>query len=44
MSNTDKYLSSMYFDSKRSGSYGGVERLYNDVKTEGINDISCKKS
>ena len=43
MSDIDKYLASVYFDPKRSGSYGCVERLYNDVKTEGLHDISREK-
>lgn len=30
--NIDQYLSSIYFDPKRSGSFGGVDRLYNEVE------------
>ena len=39
----DEYLSSVYYDSKRSGGFGGVDRLYNDVKKEGKFDISRAK-
>ncbi len=28
----DTYLSSVYYNPKRTGGFGGVERLYNDVK------------
>ena len=30
----DDYLTSVYYDSKRSGGLGGVDRLYDDVKKE----------
>lgn len=30
----DEYLTSVYFDPKRSGSFGGAEALYRDVKNE----------
>ena len=36
----DEYLSSVYYDSKRSGGFGGVDRLYDDVKKEGKYKIS----
>ncbi len=36
----DTYLSSVYYNPKRSGGFGGVERLYNDVKKDGKFDIS----
>ena len=36
----DEYLTQLYYNPKRSGSFGGVERLYNDVKKEGKYDIS----
>jgi transposase InsO family protein len=39
----DEYLSSVYYDSKRAGGLGGVERLYRDVKEEGKLKISRKK-
>ena len=32
MNEIDKYLSSVYFDPKRSRGFGSVERLYRDVK------------
>ena len=35
MDKIDKYLSSVYFNPKRPGGFGGVERLYRDVKEEG---------
>ena len=35
MDDIDKYLFSVHFDSKRSGSFGGAEALYRDVKQEG---------
>ena len=31
----DDYLASVYYDPKRSGGFGGVDRLYKDVKKEG---------
>ena len=43
MDNNDEYLSSVYFDPKRSGGFGGVERLYRDVKEEGVYKISRKQ-
>lgn len=43
MSDIDKYLSSVYFDLKHSGSYGGVARSYKNVKTKGIHSISREK-
>ena len=36
----DEYLTQVYYNPKRSGSLGGVERLYRDVKKEGKYDIS----
>ena len=33
--NMDDYLASVYYDPKRSGGFGGVHRLYKDVKKEG---------
>ena len=36
----DDYLSSAYYDPKRSGGLGGVNRLYDDVKKEGRFKIS----
>ena len=30
-----KYLKSVYYDPKRSGSFGGIESLHRDVKQEG---------
>ena len=39
----DEYLSSVYYDSKRTGGFGGVDRLYQDVKKEGKFKISRKK-
>ena len=43
MDNSDEYLSSVYFDPKRSGGFGGVERLYRDVKKEGKYKLSRKQ-
>ena len=37
------YLSSVYYDPKRPGGYGGMERLYADVKKEGKFKISREK-
>ena len=39
----DDYLSSVYYNSKRSGRFGGVDRLYNDVKKEGKFNINRAK-
>ncbi len=36
----DDYLSSVYYDPKRSGGFGGVDRLYKDVRKEGKFKIS----
>ena len=36
----DEYLAQVYYNPKRSGALGGVERLYRDVKKEGKYDIS----
>ena len=36
----EEYLTQLYYNPKRSGSLGGVERLYRDVKKEGKYDIS----
>ena len=41
--NMDDYLASIYYDPKRSGGFGGVNRLYEDVKKEGTFKISCTK-
>ena len=35
MDEIDEYLSSVYFDPKRPGGFGGIERLFQDVKDEG---------
>ncbi len=35
----DTYLSSVYYNPKRSGGFGGVERLYNDVKK--MESLTC---
>ena len=37
------YLASVYSDPKRSGGFGGVDRLYKDVKKEGKFNISRTK-
>ena len=34
------YLASVYYDPKRLGGFGGVDRLYKDVKKEGKFNIS----
>jgi transposase InsO family protein len=39
----DDYLSSMYYDPKRPGGFGGAERLYEDVKKEGRFALSRKE-
>ena len=39
----DDYLSSVYYDPKRSGGFGGVNRLYDDVKKEGKFNVSGKQ-
>ena len=39
----DDYLASVYYDPKRSGGFGGVDRLYKDVKKEGKFNISRTK-
>ena len=39
----DDYLTSVYYDPKRSGGFGGVDRLYKEVKKEGKFNISRKK-
>ena len=36
----DEYLAQVYYNPKRSGALGGVERLYRDVKKDGKYDIS----
>ena len=41
--NMDDYLASVYYDPKRSGGFGGVDRLYKDVKKEGKFNISRTK-
>ena len=43
MESVDSYLSSVYYNAKRSGGYGGVNRLYDDVKKEGKFKISRKQ-
>ena len=39
----DSYLSSVYYNTKRFGGYGGVNRLYDDVEKEGKFQISRKQ-
>ena len=39
----DDYLAKVYYDPKRSGGFGGVNRLYDDVKKEGKFNISRSK-
>ena len=39
----EDYLASVYYDPKRSGGFGGVDRLYKDVKKEGKFNISRTK-
>ena len=38
--NIDDYLASVYYDPKRTGGFGGVDRLYKDVNKEGKFNIS----
>ena len=40
----DDYLSSVYYHSNRSGGFGGVNRLYDDVKQGGKFKISRAKT
>ena len=40
----DEYLKSVYYNPKRSGSFGGVGSLYRDVKQEGKFKLSLKKN
>ena len=42
----DEYLKSIYYNSKRLGSFGGVENLYKyrDVKQKGTLKLSRKKN
>ena len=39
----DDYLASVYYDLKRSGRFGGVDRLYKDVKKERKFNINRRK-
>ena len=39
----DDYLTSVYYDAKRSRGFGGVDRLYKDVKKEGKFNMSRRK-
>ena len=43
MSDIDDYLSSVYYDPKRAGSFGGLENLYCDVNEEGKYKVSRKQ-
>ena len=43
MEDIDQYLSSIYFNPKHPGSYGGVDRLFNEVRKEGEYDLSRKQ-
>ena len=36
----DEYLTQLYYNPKRAGALGGVERLYRDVKKDGKYAIS----
>ena len=36
----DKYLTEIYYNPKRTGGFGGFERLYQNVKKDGKYDIS----
>ena len=36
----DEYLTQIYYNPKRTGGFGGLERLYRDVKKDGKYDIS----
>ena len=36
----DEYLAQVYYNPKRTGGFGGVERLCHDVKKDGKYDIS----
>ena len=35
MDEIDEYLSGVYFNPKRPGGFGGIQRLFQDVKDEG---------
>ena len=39
----DEYLSNVYYNPKRPGSFGGAESLYRDVKDEGRFKLSRKQ-
>ena len=39
----DEYLSNVYYNPKRPGSFGGAESLYRDVKDEGRFKLSREK-
>ena len=39
----DEYLTSVYYDPKRSGSFGGAESLFRDVKEEGKLKLTRKQ-
>ena len=39
----DDYLAKVYYDPQRSGGFGGVNRLYDDVKKEGKFNVSRSK-
>ena len=43
MDSVDSYLSRVYYNTKRSGGYGRVNRLYDDVKKEEKFKISRKQ-
>jgi transposase InsO family protein len=43
MDSVDSYLSSVYYDAKRSGGFGGVNRLYYDIKKDGKFKLSRKQ-
>ena len=43
MDSVVSYLSSVYYNTKRSGGYGGVNHLYDEVKKEGKFKISRKQ-
>ena len=43
MDSVVSYLSSVCYNTKRSGGYGGVNRLYDEVKKEGKFKISRKQ-
>ena len=43
MEEVDQYLSGIYYDPKRPGSFGGLDNLHRDVKEEGKYKVTRKQ-